>query len=172
METMSRTFLVLIMLCVASASTAQPVRQSDARPSMLYFGTAMLDDGTLALHLRLTSDGKPVSDTLTYRVSDRAYDNVLRHLGGLRPGETKQFRPWEGLNVGNRTIKKPTLRFRIEPYKNLPLLSRRFDVITAHQICFNGHKTENLWGVDEWDFFLKRHRRKLPQFRRHYRARI
>ena len=25
---------------------------------------------------------------------------------------------------------------------------------TAHQICFNGHKTEGLWGVDEWDFFL------------------
>jgi len=34
--------------------------------------------------------------------------------------------------------------FRIEPYKNLPLLGRRFDVITAHQICFNGHKTEKL----------------------------
>ena len=44
--------------------------------------------------------------------------------------------------------------FRIERYKNLPVLGRRFDVITAHQICFNGHKTENLWGVDEWDFFL------------------
>jgi SAM-dependent methyltransferase len=44
--------------------------------------------------------------------------------------------------------------FRIEPHKNLPLLGRRFDVITAHQICFNGHKTEGLWGVDEWDFFL------------------
>jgi cyclopropane fatty-acyl-phospholipid synthase-like methyltransferase len=44
--------------------------------------------------------------------------------------------------------------FRIEPYKNLPRLGKRFDVITAHQICFNGHKTENLWGVDEWDFFL------------------
>ena len=93
---MSRTFLVLIVLCVASASTAEQVRQSDARPSMLYFGTAaMLDDGTLALHLRLTSDGKPVSDTLTYRVGNRAYDNVLRHLGGLRPGERKQFRPWK-----------------------------------------------------------------------------
>jgi hypothetical protein len=94
-ETVSRTFL-FIMLCVASASTAQEIRQSDARPSMLYFGTAaMLDDGTLALHLRLTSDGKPVNDILTYRVNDRAYDNVLRHLGGLRPGETKQFRPWK-----------------------------------------------------------------------------
>jgi cyclopropane fatty-acyl-phospholipid synthase-like methyltransferase len=44
--------------------------------------------------------------------------------------------------------------FRVEPYKNLPRLGKRFDVITAHQICFNGHKTENLWGVDEWDFFL------------------
>ena len=44
--------------------------------------------------------------------------------------------------------------FRIEPHQSLPLLGRRFDVITAHQICFNGHKTENLWGVDEWDFFF------------------
>ena len=44
--------------------------------------------------------------------------------------------------------------FRIEAHKPLPRLDRRFDVITAHQICFNGHKTENLWGVDEWDFFL------------------
>jgi len=92
---MSRKFLVFIMLCVAGASSAQEIRSTDARPSMLYFGTAaMLDDGTLALHLRLTSDGKSVNDTLTYRVGDRAYDNVLRHLGGLRPGERKQFRPW------------------------------------------------------------------------------
>src|SRR5258708_32468181 len=44
--------------------------------------------------------------------------------------------------------------FRIEAYRNLPRLGRRFDVITAHQICFNGHKTESLWGVDEWDFLL------------------
>jgi SAM-dependent methyltransferase len=44
--------------------------------------------------------------------------------------------------------------FRIEPHKKLPALDKRFDVITAHQICFNGHKTENLWGSDEWDFLL------------------
>jgi cyclopropane fatty-acyl-phospholipid synthase-like methyltransferase len=44
--------------------------------------------------------------------------------------------------------------FKVEPYKSLPDLGRRFDVITAHQICFNGHKTEKLWGVEEWDFFL------------------
>ena len=48
----------------------------------------------------------------------------------------------------------PRTGFRIEPHKNLPVLDKRFDVITAHQICFNGHKTEKLWGPDEWDYLL------------------
>ena len=32
---------------------------------------------------------------LTYKTTDRGYDNVLRHLGGLDPGDTKSFRPWK-----------------------------------------------------------------------------
>jgi hypothetical protein len=95
---MNRTLLAIIMLCIAGASAAQDVKPSaqDARASMPYLGTAIMsDDGTLSLHLRRTSDGKPAGDTLTYKVTDRAYDNVLRHLGGLSPGETKQFRPWK-----------------------------------------------------------------------------
>jgi hypothetical protein len=55
----------------------------------------MLDDGTISLHQRLTSDGKAVNDTLVYKITDRAYDNVLRHLRGLHPGETKEFSPWK-----------------------------------------------------------------------------
>jgi hypothetical protein len=93
---MSRKLVVLILLCVAGAASAQETRTWDARPSMPFLGTAaMLDDGTLTLHLRLTSDGRPVDDTLTYKASDRAYDNILRHVGGLRPGEIKPFRPWK-----------------------------------------------------------------------------
>jgi hypothetical protein len=93
---MNRIALAFIMLCAASACAAQDIRSSDARPSMPYVGTAaMQDDGTISLHLRLTIDGKAVNDTLVYKVSDRAYDNVLRHLGGLRAGETKEFRPWK-----------------------------------------------------------------------------
>ena len=93
---MNRTAIAFIILCAASAGSAQEIRSSDARPSMPYIGTAtMLDDGTLSLHLRLTSDGKAVNDTLVYKVSDHAYDNVLRHLGGLSPGDTKEFRPWQ-----------------------------------------------------------------------------
>jgi hypothetical protein len=95
---MNRAPLVIIMLCIVGASAAQDVKPStqNARASMPYLGTAsMSDDGTLSLHLRSTSDGKPAGDTLTYKVTDRAYDNVLRHLGGLNPGETKEFRPWK-----------------------------------------------------------------------------
>jgi SAM-dependent methyltransferase len=48
----------------------------------------------------------------------------------------------------------PRTSFRIDRYKKLPALGKRFDVITAHQICFNGHRTNSVWGVDEWNFFL------------------
>jgi SAM-dependent methyltransferase len=44
--------------------------------------------------------------------------------------------------------------WRIEPFKPLPDLGEKFDVITAFMICFNGHHTRDLWGVAEWDFFL------------------
>jgi hypothetical protein len=93
---MNRNIFALLLLLVANATFAQERQSSDARPSMPYVGTAeMLDDGTLTLHLRLSSDGTAVNDTLIYKVSDRAYDDILRHLGGLRPGESKQFRPWK-----------------------------------------------------------------------------
>jgi hypothetical protein len=94
-EIMNRTAFAFLMLCAAACS-AQEIRSSDARSSMPYAGmAAMLDDGTISLHLRLASDGKATNDTLVYKVTDHAYDNVLRHLGGLHPGETKEFRPWK-----------------------------------------------------------------------------
>ncbi len=93
---MKTTAVAMIMLCAAGACPAQQTRSSDARQSMPYAGTAVMqDDGSLTLHLRLTRDGKAVSDTIVYKVSDRAYDNVLRHLGGMSPGDTRQFGPWK-----------------------------------------------------------------------------
>jgi hypothetical protein len=69
---------------------------SVARPSMPYAGTAtMQEDGSLTLHLRQTEDGKTIDDTLIYKTTDRGFDDVLRHLGGLGPGDTKNFRPWK-----------------------------------------------------------------------------
>jgi hypothetical protein len=94
---MHRILPVLVMLCTTGAADAGDARpSSDARPSMPYSGTAtMQDDGTISLRLELTSDGKPASDVLSYKKGDRAYDDILRHLGGLRPGQTRSFRPWK-----------------------------------------------------------------------------
>ena len=89
-------FLLLTLLgASASADDVKP-SPTDARPSMPFTGTAtMQDDGSLTLHLRQTSSGKDIDDTLTYKTTDRGYDDVLRHLGGLSPGDTKSFRPWK-----------------------------------------------------------------------------
>lgn len=44
--------------------------------------------------------------------------------------------------------------WRVEAFQPLPAFDRRFDLITAFLICFNGHKRPVLWGPKEWSFFL------------------
>lgn len=31
---------------------------------------------------------------------------------------------------------------------------KKYDLICAYMICFNGHRSENLWGVNEWTEFI------------------
>ena len=49
----------------------------------------------------------------------------------------------------------PRVIWRIERNVPLPDLGAKFDVVTAHMICFNDHKTDHLWGPAEWKFFLE-----------------
>ncbi len=44
--------------------------------------------------------------------------------------------------------------WRVEPFVPLPQFQRKFDLIAAFMICFNGHKSPELWGPKEWTFFL------------------
>lgn len=93
----SSALMVALMVTGTAAFAGDTLPStSDARASMPYTGTAVMqEDGAISLHLRLTSDGKDVNDTLTYKTTDRGYDNVMRHLGGLNPGESKRFDPWK-----------------------------------------------------------------------------
>lgn len=38
--------------------------------------------------------------------------------------------------------------------KKLPI-DKKYDLICAYMICFNGHKTKAIWGIHEWSIFLK-----------------
>jgi hypothetical protein len=52
-------------------------------------------DGTIELRLRATGPGGMVGEGfLTYPPSDPQYAEILRHLGGLKPGEIKSVPPW------------------------------------------------------------------------------
>ena len=77
---------------------------------------------------------------------------ICKYLGhevlGLDIDEEPGFREMIGLLGINRRI------WRIEAYQPLPDLGSKFDVIAAHMICFNGHKSPQLWRIPEWEFFL------------------
>jgi SAM-dependent methyltransferase len=77
---------------------------------------------------------------------------ICQYLGhdvlGLDLDEEPGFRDMTDLLGVQRKI------WRVEAYQPLPALGPKFDVIAAHMICFNGHKSDKLWKIPEWEFFL------------------
>ena len=52
-------------------------------------------DRTIALRLRAeTDDDAEGEGYFTYSPTDTDYESVLRHIGGLEPGESKPVPPW------------------------------------------------------------------------------
>jgi hypothetical protein len=81
--------VVMIMASPAIAEDAprkQPVIVGDAR---------MLDDGTIVINMRRTADGINVSGVFNYPVTDPHYKEVLDHIGGMKPGETRLVPAWD-----------------------------------------------------------------------------
>jgi len=63
-------------------------------------------------------------------------------------------------------LRVPRVIARVQAFQSLPNFDRKFDLITAHLICFNNHKSDKLWGPPEWDYFLDDVARRLtPQGR-------
>jgi hypothetical protein len=60
-----------------------------------WYVAKMLSDGTIHLELRpqLPGGGEAMG-SIDYKPSDLNYREVLAHIGGLQPGETKLVRPW------------------------------------------------------------------------------
>jgi hypothetical protein len=48
----------------------------------------------------------------------------------------------------------PRTVWQIRAYEKLPVCETKFDLITTFAVCFNNHNQPDLWGVDEWRFFL------------------
>lgn len=67
---------------------------SAAEPAAI--GTAtMAPDGTITLQLRAELPGGGIGEgVLVYPPNHPQYREILAHIGGLRPGETKPVPPW------------------------------------------------------------------------------
>jgi hypothetical protein len=62
-----------------------------------YIGTAeMSADGTIVLHLRAEDSKRGIvgHSGLTYPRDHPQYEAILRHVGPMKPGETRAVRPW------------------------------------------------------------------------------
>jgi len=61
-----------------------------------YIGDASMDKhGAINIHLRQTADGQPTSAHLHYLPGTKEFEEVLSHIGGIRPGETKLVKPFD-----------------------------------------------------------------------------
>lgn len=66
-----------------------------AQPAPAPIGSAhMQPDGTIVLDLVARNGGVVGHGRLVYPPGHRDYEMILRHLGGLRPGETKPVPPF------------------------------------------------------------------------------
>jgi hypothetical protein len=68
---------------------------TDKAPASI--GTAkMLPDGTIVMNLRATGPGGMVGEgQMKYAKDHPNYQEVLSHLGGMKPGEEKMVPPWD-----------------------------------------------------------------------------
>jgi hypothetical protein len=67
---------------------------AEAVPDSIGVAT-MTPDGTISLQLRAEGKNGEIGDAvLNFQRGTAEYDDVLRHIGGIKPGETKSVPPW------------------------------------------------------------------------------
>jgi len=82
--------VIVLALTALLLSVESPTRTGDI------IGYAeMHEDRSIDLHLRsVECDGTIAEGLVTVKPTDPTYGNTLKHLGGLKPGETKPVPAW------------------------------------------------------------------------------
>jgi hypothetical protein len=90
--------LALLLLPASRRMAAQDDIAGDGaqRKDVPIIGDAtMTEDRTIIVRMRRTADGKNASGTVRYPVGNPHYQEILNHLGGINPGETKLVPAWD-----------------------------------------------------------------------------
>ena len=90
---MIRAALLLIALSISTAAQTQEKRLPCEQVTSIGVAT-MATDGTITLRVRSLPPGPIGEGMLEYPPSHPQYRDILKHLGGLAPGESESVPPW------------------------------------------------------------------------------
>ena len=80
----------------ATNKTIPPTRKKPRMSNSDSIGQAtMKPDGTIVLQLRAETNGAVGDAQFEYPRGHNQYEEILKHLGGLKPGEQKPVPPWD-----------------------------------------------------------------------------
>jgi hypothetical protein len=89
---MIRTAPLVAMFLAISGDVLAAENPAPAEPSV---GVAtMLENGTILVGIRGPATDGPLQAVLMVEPGDTNYQQIIDHLGGLKPGETKSIPPW------------------------------------------------------------------------------
>ena len=84
---------LLIVAMLTGCGTA--MKAPEAEHEITYLGIAeMRPDGTMVLTMYVDGEGRDAFQVIEYKPTDKNYDLVRKHVGGLMPGEQKPVHPW------------------------------------------------------------------------------
>ena len=89
--------VVAVLLLPLLSCSRHPSRAASGggdNPPASIGSATMKPDGTIVLRLRAAQPNMVGEALLEYHPGDPRYSETLKHLGGLRPGETKSVPPW------------------------------------------------------------------------------
>jgi hypothetical protein len=88
---------IALILAAAGMMMTPPALAEDApgKEPVIVGDARMLDDGTIVINMRRTADGINVSGVFNFPVTDPHYKEVLDHIGGMKPGETRLVPAWD-----------------------------------------------------------------------------
>ncbi len=87
--------LLAAVIGCSGGSTATKEKAPVTQPAASIGMATMQAEGTIVLMLRAEGEGGAVGDAMfTYAKGNPQYEDVLKHVGGLKPGETKPVPPW------------------------------------------------------------------------------
>lgn len=85
----------IAVVALASAAAAQAPDKPVPCEQVASIGVAtMAADGTITMRVRSLPPGPVAEGTFEYRPDNPRYQDILKHLGGLAPGESKPVPPW------------------------------------------------------------------------------